>query len=124
MSNILSFELLPGEVELKRIEDVVVTKTAFLSYKKLSGQDVVVTNKRVVVINRYMPAVANLPFSIFYKESDLKSLKTPSSLLLADVKKVNEFTVLLCKGFWIFPGQKLKIIDLEIFDIIQKNRNQ
>lgn len=123
MSNTTSFELLPGEVEIKRIENTTVTQTAFLTYKKLFAQDVVVTNKRLVVINRYMPAFANLPFSIFYKESDYNSSKTFTSLILQDVKKEKELTILLCKGSWIFPGQKWKIKDLEISDIVLKNKN-
>ncbi len=123
MSNTISFQLLPGEVEVKRIENTTVTQTAFLTYKKLLAQDVVVTNKRVAIINRLMPAFANLPFSIFYKESDYNSSKTLTSLVLQNVQKEKELTILLCKGFWIFPGQKWKIKDLEIADIALKNKN-
>ena len=123
MSNTINFELLPGEVEIKRIENTTVTQSAFLTHKKLFAQDIVVTNKRVVVINRYMAAFANVPLSIFYKESDHNSSKNFTSLLLQDIKKENELTILLCKGFWIFPGQKWKIKDLEILDIVLKNKN-
>lgn len=123
MSNVISFKLLSEEVEIKRIEKASVIQTAFLMYKKLFGRDVIVTNKRVVVINNYMPAFANSPFSIFYKDTDYNPSMVHPSLLLQDIKKEKGFTVLTCKGFWIFPGQKWKIKDLEIFDIIRKYIN-
>ena len=123
MSNTIRFTLLPGEVEIKKIENTTVTQTAFLMYKILFAQDVIVTNKRVVVINRYMPAFANCPFSIFYRESDYNSAKSFTSLLLQEVERGNSCTVLLCRGFWILPGQKWKIKDLAIADIILKYKN-
>lgn len=121
MDNTTSFKLLPGEVEIKRIENTAVTQTAFLMCKMHFGQQVIVTNKRVAIINGYMPESFNSPFSICYKVEDCAKLGV--ALLLDDVIQEKEFTILKCKSFWIFPGQKWKIKDLEISDIVLKNKN-
>lgn len=121
MTTTESYKMLLEEIEIKRLENVSVTMTAFLTYKKLFAQNVFVTNKRVIVVNSMTPSLT-LPLSIFYNKADFDNSSKVTSLLLLSVEQKNDRTILVGKGFWGLFKSKWTIKDTDIVGIISKNR--
>jgi len=115
-----NYKMLSEEIELKRLENVSVTITAFLTYKKLLAQNVYITNKRVVVISGMTPSIT-LPISIFFKKSDFDNSNKVTSLLLLGAEQKDGNTILSGKGVWGIFKTKWTIKDVDIVDLVSKN---
>lgn len=121
MTTTENFKMLPEEIEIKRLENVSVTMTAFLTYKKIFAQNVFITNKRILIINSMTPYLT-LPLSIFYNKADFdNSSKITSSLILSAEQK-DDKTILSGKGIWGLFKPKWTIKDTDIVGIVSKNK--
>ena len=120
MNNIIKFELLPGEIELKKIESTSVSIGAFLTHKKLFAQDVVITDKRVALVTNSMPGWFNSPISMFYKGEDAKL--SGNALSMKNVTKKDGDVILEAKKGFIV-GQKWRLKDEGILDLVSKYLN-
>lgn len=114
--------LLDGEIELKQMINVTVTRWSFiLSIKKYFMQDVAVTNKRVIIFgNTYMKSL-NMPVCIYYNRAEYEERKgfLGMSAYLVNVEMKNNKTYLKAKsGFVVlnysFAGE-------EMGEVVKKN---
>lgn len=121
MNTTESIKMLPEEIELKRLDKVLVTMTTFLSYKKLFEQNIIITNKRIMVINSMTPSL-NLPLSLFYSKADFNNSNKASSILLINTEQKGDETILVAKGVWGLFKTKWIINSTDIVSLIKNNQ--
>ena len=113
--------MLEGETEIKKIIHPDSPEKSFLSWSKKYVQDVIITDKRVILLGSNFMKSRNLPQSVFYKEDDYRKFGNQFSFLLNKIEKKNEKTCLYAKqGIFTYDWT---IKDKEVFDLINKYRS-
>ena len=113
--------LAEGENEVKRIVSADITQSLLLSGSKLFMQDVVITNRRIILLGSTYMRILNLPFSIFYKKDEYIKFGNLFSFVLDKIERKNNKTYFSGKRW--FLTLHWTVNDPEISDIVTRYKN-